>query len=176
MTVTQKIRMVRFTPVQRVFHALLMVSFLIMGATGLARMYMETAWGRSLGALFGGYDAARTVHIYVGVFMLIGFTVHLLYLLARIDWRRFPISLWGPDSLLPGPGDVKQFFQHIVWFLGLRRPPDFDRWGYWENLTTGPFSGGWLLSASRVLSWPSRSVPRKSYRAGGLTWPSGCIG
>ena len=133
MTATPKMRIARFTTIQRVFHALLMGSFLIQGATGLARMYMETAWGRNLGALFGGYDATRTVHIYVGIFMLIGFAVHALYLLARIDWKRFPASLWGPDSLLPGPGDVKQFFQHIGWFFGIRRPPDFDRWGYWEK-------------------------------------------
>lgn len=133
MAATPKMRVFRFTPIQRIFHGLLMVSFLIQGATGLARMYMETAWGRSLGAVFGGYEAARTVHINVGIFMVIGFVVHVLYLLARIDWKRFPASLWGPDSLLPGPDDVKQFFQHIAWFVGIRRPPDFDRWGYWEK-------------------------------------------
>jgi cytochrome b subunit of formate dehydrogenase len=34
---------------------------------------------------------------------------------------------------LPGLSDVKQFFQHIAWFLGIGSPPDFDRWGYWEK-------------------------------------------
>ncbi len=133
MTATLKMRVKRFTPVQRLFHTLLMISFLIQGATGLARMYMETGWGRSLGAVFGGYEAAKTVHIYVGTFMLIGFFVHALYLLTKINWKKFPASLWGPDSLLPGPADIKQFFQHIPWLLGVSSPPDFDRWGYWEK-------------------------------------------
>ena len=133
MTASSTMRVKRFTPIQRLFHALLMASFLVQGATGLARMYMETAWGHALGTLFGGYEAARTVHIYVGILMLMGFVVHAVYLLARIDWKRFPASLWGPDSLLPGLIDVKQFFQHIAWFIGIRRPPDFDRWGYWEK-------------------------------------------
>lgn len=133
MTATKKIRVKRFTPIQRIFHALLMVSFLIQGATGLARMYMETDWGRSLGSLFGGYDAARTIHIYVGTFMLFGFVVHALYLLTKINLKRFPASLWGPDSLIPGPVDIKQFFQHIPWLLGVSKPPEFGRWGYWEK-------------------------------------------
>ncbi len=133
MTSVAKIRIKRFSSIQRIFHALLMVSFLIQGATGLSRMYMQTGWGQNLGAVFGGYETARTVHIYVGIFMLIGFLVHALYLLSTVDWNRFPASLWGPDSLLPGPGDVKQFFQHIMWFFGIRKPPDFDRWGYWEK-------------------------------------------
>ncbi len=133
MPATSKMRIVRFTPIQRVFHSLLMIAFLIQGATGLARMYMETGWGQSLGALFGGYEAARTTHIYVGIFMLIGFAVHALYILSRVNWQNFPANLWGPDSLLPGPVDVKQFFQHFAWFLGIRKPPDFDRWGYWEK-------------------------------------------
>jgi len=132
-TAIPKMRIARFTPVQRVFHALLMVAFLIQAATGLARMYMETGWGQSLGAMFGVYEAARATHIYVGIFMLIGIAVHAGYILMRINWRGFPASLWGPDSLTPGAVDVRQFFQHIGWFLGIRRPPDFDRWGYWEK-------------------------------------------
>jgi cytochrome b subunit of formate dehydrogenase len=54
-------------------------------------------------------------------------------LLFKINWRNFPGSLLGPDSLLPRPKDVKDFFQHIGWFLGFAKPPQFDRWGYWEK-------------------------------------------
>jgi len=130
---TTKTRIKRFSPLQRLFHALLMLSFLVQGATGLARMYTETPWGRGLGGMFGGYEAARTVHIYVGIFMLCGLLVHVFYLLFKINWQKFPRSLAGPDSLLPRPNDIKQFFQHIAWFMGIGKPPAFDRWGYWEK-------------------------------------------
>ncbi|UCD80146.1 MAG: cytochrome b/b6 domain-containing protein [Desulfobacterales bacterium] len=133
MSPTAKKMIKRFTPLQRLFHLLLMLSFLIQSATGLARMYNKTPWGYNLGALFGGYDAARTVHIYVGIFMICGLAVHALYVLFKINWRTFPGSLFGPDSLLPRPADIKQFFQHIAWFLGFGKAPEFDRWGYWEK-------------------------------------------
>lgn len=83
--------------------------------------------------MFGGYEAALTVHKYVGIFMICGFLIHVLYLLFRIDWQDFPRSLFGPDSLLPRPKDIKDFFQHIGWFFGMTRAPQFDRWGYWEK-------------------------------------------
>ena len=75
---TPKKRIKRFTPVQQLFHVFLMVSFLVQSATGLSRMYIETAWGKNLAAVFGGYEAARTIHIYVGLFMLVGFLLHIL--------------------------------------------------------------------------------------------------
>ena len=126
-------RLLRFSPTQRLFHIGLVVTFLIQSATGLARMYMETGWGQALGRAFGGYDNARTVHIYVGIIMLCGLAAKTVYLLTRVDWKRFPASLFGPDSLIPRPVDVVQFFQHIGWMLGLRKAPAFDRWGYWEK-------------------------------------------
>jgi hypothetical protein len=50
-----------------------------------------------------------------------------------IDWKGFPGSLFEPDSLVPRPKDLKDFFHHIGWFMGLKKAPQFDRWGYWEK-------------------------------------------
>ena len=129
----QKTRVRRFSLPQQLFHLLLIISFLIQGATGLARMYIETAWGKALAGVFGGYEFSRSLHIYVGIFMLCAFGMHCVYLLFKINWRTFPASLFGPDSLVPGPKDIKDFFQHVGWFMGIARPPQFDRWGYWEK-------------------------------------------
>jgi len=130
---TAMTRIKRFTTPQRLFHIVLMISFLIQAATGLARMYIETRWGQQIAYLFGGYDAARTVHIYIGLLMLAGFLIHVIYLLVKLNWRRPVDELTGPDSLLPRPADVKHFFQHVGWFVGMRKAPEFDRWGYWEK-------------------------------------------
>ena len=123
----------RFTPVQRLFHLLLMLLFITQAATGLSRMYIETKWGLFLASFFGGYYGALTVHKLVGVFFLVLFSVHVLYILVKVDWRRFPKSIFGPDSLLPRWADVSQVFQHLGWFLGRSKQPRFDRWGYWEK-------------------------------------------
>jgi len=129
----QKTRVQRFSTLQRLFHLLLILTFLTQGATGLARMFIERPWGQTLSWVFGGYDACRSIHIYVGIIMLFGFGLHCLYLLFAINWRNFPDSLFGPDSLVPQPKDIKDFFQHIGWFFGIAKPPQFDRWGYWEK-------------------------------------------
>lgn len=126
-------RIKRFTPVQRLFHLLLLLSFLIQSATGLARMYIETSWGKDLAWVFGGYEGSLRIHRVVGICMICGFLVHIVYLLFAVRWREFPGSLFNSDSLLPRPGDIKQFFQHVGWFFGIGKGPRIDRWGYWEK-------------------------------------------
>jgi len=149
---TTKNRIKRFTPLQRIFHLLLMLSFLTQGATGLARMYIETAWGRGLSRFFGGYESALTIHIDVGIFMICGFVIHFIYMLFKVEWKRLPGSLYGPDSILFRPKDLKDFFQHIAWFLGAKKAPEFDRWGYWEKFDYfAVFWGMIILSVTGLL-------------------------
>jgi cytochrome b subunit of formate dehydrogenase len=126
-------RVVRFSVAQRLFHFFLMLAFLTQAATGFSRMYIETAWGRALASFFGGYQWALTLHKWVGIFMLFLFGVHLLYVLNKIDWRRFPGSLQDPNSLLPRWFDLRQAIQHVRWFFGRSAPPQFGRWAYWEK-------------------------------------------
>ena len=129
MSPREKTRIKRFTPIQRIFHLFLMVSFLIQAATGLSRMFIETGWGQGLAWVFGGYESCLTIHKYVGIIMLFGFLIHGLYLLSRIDWRQFPRRLLGPDSLLPRPEDMGQALQHMSWILGIDKLLRLDRWG-----------------------------------------------
>jgi cytochrome b subunit of formate dehydrogenase len=146
------------------FHLLLLVFFLIQGATGLARMYIETGWGRSLAACFGGYENALTVHIWMGIFLLLLFLGHLVYLFWNIDWKNAARLLDSPDSLLPRREDLGQFFQHIGWFLGLRPAPRFDRWGYWEKFDYWAVFWGMVIMGGTglLLAYPlasSRLLP-----------------
>ena len=128
-----EIRIRRFTLSQRLFHLLLMLSFVTQAATGLARMFIETQWGRLLAALFGGYERALYIHKGVGIFMLVLFITHIFYLAVKVDWHRFPSSLAGPDSILPKFSDICKAVRHFGWFLGKESLPQFDRWSYWEK-------------------------------------------
>jgi cytochrome b subunit of formate dehydrogenase len=84
--------------------------------------------------------------------MLALLAVHVLYVLLRIDWRRFPKSIYGPDSLLPRREDLGQALQHAGWILGLKQLPRFDRWGYWEKFDyLAVFWGITLLGITGVI-------------------------
>lgn len=126
-------RIRRFTLVQRLFHLLLMLSFVNQAATGLGRFYIETSWGRSLVSLFGGYEEALVVHKWVGLFMLALLLAHIVYVAANLRWRGLVRFALGPDSLLPRPQDIKQAFTHVGWMVGMSGPPRLDRWSYWEK-------------------------------------------
>lgn len=129
-----KNRIKRFTLIQRISHLFLMLSFLTQGITGIGRMYIETTFGKALVWVWGGYDAARTVHITVGILFMCGLFIHGLYVLSRIDWRHLHRSLLGPDSLLPRPEDIVEAIQHVCWIFHIDKLVRLDRWGYLKKL------------------------------------------
>ena len=146
----------RFTPVQQLSHLLLVLSFITQAATGLSRMYIETHWGRFLASLFGGYERALAVHKWGGIFMLALFCAHVIYVLVKIDWRQFPRSIFGPDSLLPRWTDVCQALQHLGWFLGMKKLPQFERWGYWEKFDYwAVFWGMFIIGGTGLIMYNS---------------------
>lgn len=123
----------RFTIIQRLSHLFLMVTFLIQAGTGFGRLFITTDFGRSLSRLFGGYETAIVIHFWVGVLMILGFGVHTIYILLKIDWKNPVKSVFGPDSLVPNLNDAKHLLQRIQWTLGKSAMPKLDRWAYWEK-------------------------------------------
>ena len=126
-------RIKRFGAVDRLYHLFLMLTFLIQSATGFSRLFFTTSWGQTVGNLFGGYERSLTIHKWVGVVMMVGFVIHTVHLLTRVNWRNLPQSIFGPDSLVPNLHDAHHLRQRIRWFFGLGSPPKFDRWTYWEK-------------------------------------------
>jgi cytochrome b subunit of formate dehydrogenase len=123
----------RFTPMERLSHLFLIITFVTQTITGFGRMYIVTAWGQALCAVFGGYERAVTVHHWGGALMMVGFFAHTLYLLKKINFKNWKRSIFGPDSIFPNTGDIKNFWQHFRWSFGLAKHPKFDRWTYWEK-------------------------------------------
>jgi cytochrome b subunit of formate dehydrogenase len=128
-----QVRIVRFNVLDRLFHLFIMVTFLLQAVTGLGRLLYATNWGKGVVNFFGGYDRASSIHNAVGILMIIGFGVHIAYVLAKVEWKSLHRSLFHPDSLVPRPADVRHLGQKIRWFFGLGPPPAFDRWTYWEK-------------------------------------------
>ena len=130
---SQTTRIKRFSKLDRLFHLFLMLTFFIQAGTGLSRFFITTAWGKRLSSIFGGYETTQLIHHWVGVLMIAGFMVHIMYLATRIKWRKLGKSIFGPDSLVPNFHDARHLWQRVLWFFGLGSPPKLDRWAYWEK-------------------------------------------
>lgn len=128
---TKRIR--RFSGLDRIFHAALMLTFLIQSATGFCRLFITSTWGQRLSDFFGGYEAAYVIHRVVGLLMIAGFLLHLVYLFSKVDRHEPRKSILGPDSLVPNLEDARHLWQRLRWFFFLGSPPKLDRWAYWEK-------------------------------------------
>lgn len=123
----------RFNRTQRLFHLFLVLTFLIQSGSGFGRLFITTDFGKSLSWVFGGYETAIVIHFWTGVLMIIGFAVHIIYLITRINLHDMINSLIGPDSLVLLPQDGRHIYRRILWTIGLGRHPRLDRWAYWEK-------------------------------------------
>ncbi len=130
---------VRFVPMHRRAHAVLLLSFLGLALTGLPLKYSDAEWAKSLAYHLGGFESTSFWH---RVFALITFACFGTYMvrLARqfLARRRQGMPWWrivfGPDSPVPNWRDVKDFFKMIRWFVGLGPKPALERWAYWEKV------------------------------------------
>jgi cytochrome b subunit of formate dehydrogenase len=171
MMATMRIR--RFSRLDRMFHLGLMLTFLIQTATGFGRLFYGTAWGKLISGVFGGYETALKIHQSVGSIMIVGFILHIMYLMTRVEWANLGKSVFGPDSLVPTLQDARHLGARIKWFFGLGAPPKLDRWAYWEKFDYwAVFWGLPLLAVTGVmLMYPlqtSRFLPGWALNVAGL--------
>ncbi len=154
----------RFSLSERLFHFLLMLSFLIQSATGFGRLFINSKWGEKVCYVFGGYENASLIHHFVGGIMIAGFLLHIIFLLFKINWLDLRQSLFGPDSLIPNFQDIRHLSRQIRWLFGVGDHPRFDRWTYWEKFDYwGVFWGLPLLAITGIMLiyplWTCRFAP-----------------
>jgi cytochrome b subunit of formate dehydrogenase len=144
----------RFTAAQRVTHGLLMLSFLGLVATGMPLLFAHAGWARAMGRAMGGFQAMGTAHRALGILLVSVFLFHVGQLLFRVFVRKEAGLLWGPDSLVPQPSDLRQMLAHIRWFVGRGAPPAFDRYTYWEKFDYfAVFWGMVIIGGSGFVLW-----------------------
>ena len=144
----------RFDRADRVLHALLMVSFLGLAATGLPLLFSESGWASTFAHAIGGFAAAGIIHrIFAGT--LIGvFLTHLSRLFVRLFLKGERGILWGPTSLVPQPRDIEDIIGHVKWFLGQGPRPQFERYTYWEKFDYwAVFWGMAIIGGSGLMLW-----------------------
>ena len=138
----------------RAAHLLFAVSLMLLTTTGISLFYPDAPWARTLVGWLGGPKTAGLLHRAGAVVFIVIFLAHLVYVVTGIARRWKTFRIFGPDSLIPGPQDIRDILSMFKWFLGRGPRPRFDRWTYWEKFDYwAPFWGVTIIGVSGLMLW-----------------------
>jgi cytochrome b subunit of formate dehydrogenase len=120
---------VRFDASQRIEHAVFLVTFSILGITGLAQKFAISGPGEAILRLLGGIESTRLIHRTAAVLLMAVAIYHIVEVLYRIIVRR------GRLGILPVPEDFRHLIQDVLVYLGRRRRKGYyGRYSYAEKV------------------------------------------
>jgi len=144
----------RFTKLNSRMHVVIILTFLLLAMTGLPLKFHAAPWAQTLINLLGGIDSARFIHRFaaLGTFGYMG--LHLGHLFIRWTINKERGLLWGPNSMVPQPRDLRDFAANIRYFLYLGERPPGDRWTYFEKFDyLAVFWGVMIIGLSGLMLW-----------------------
>ncbi len=119
----------RFDISQRIEHIIFLLSFTVLGITGLVQRYSSSPISQQIIRSFGGIESTRLIHHWAAVVMMIVSIFHILNLLYRIYVLRVP---W---SMMPVIEDAKHLIHDISYYLGIRNEQAYyGRYNYAEKM------------------------------------------
>jgi cytochrome b subunit of formate dehydrogenase len=132
----------RFDLSQRIEHLVLLISFTILGATGLAQKFATAPAGEAILGFFGGIEQSRVIHRGAAVALMAVSIYHLIEILYRI------LVLRVSFSMLPVPEDFKHLYHDVLYHLGLRKHKAYyGRYSYAEKVEYLAVVWGTLIMA-----------------------------
>ncbi len=146
----------RFELSHRVMHLFVIVSFMALAITGMMLKFSSMEWAGYIADAIGGVRVAGVIHRIAAVITFGYFITHIVMMIRRkfksgMPWRRF---LFGPDSMMFGKKDLKDFGATIKWFVGLGERPNYGRWTYWEKFDYfAVFWGVAVIGISGLMLW-----------------------
>ena len=145
----------RFRLYHRVTHAAVIVSFFLLVFTGMPLRFSCTPWSGYLMQLLGGVEMAGLLHRIGAVITFGYFGAHVVYIArALITAEDRTRLLWGRESVVPHPQDVRDLFAQFRWFLGLGPRPRFGRFSYMEKFDYfAVFWGVAIIGGTGLMLW-----------------------
>jgi formate dehydrogenase gamma subunit len=118
----------RFRIGARIEHAILMVSFTVLGVTGLPQKYAALAWGERMIGWMGGIETVRIIHRWAAVILVIGSIYHLFTGAYRFFVKRERMRV------TPERRDLRHLIDTIRFNLGLMaKPPKMPKFNFGEK-------------------------------------------
>jgi cytochrome b subunit of formate dehydrogenase len=146
----------RFTPLQRNLHLMVITSFITLAVTGMTLKFSYAPWAKVLSRLLGGFEAAGMLHRLGALVTFSYFGIHVYEMARRknagkTSWKDF---IFGPNGMMFGPTDGREFIGSLKWFMGRGPRPDYGRWTYWEKFDYfAVFWGVAVIGLSGLLLW-----------------------
>ena len=103
----------RFSVLQRLEHILLLVSFTVLGVTGLPQKFSAQPWAVTMISAMGGIETTRIIHRGSAVILLVVTIYHFIAVAYRIYVERVAMTM------LPGWQDVKDALQTLGYNIGV---------------------------------------------------------
>jgi cytochrome b subunit of formate dehydrogenase len=144
----------RFTKMNSRMHVVIIVSFLLLAATGLPLKFHAAPWAQVLMDLLGGVESARFIHRVAAVATFGYMGLHLIQLFIRRVVDKEKGLFWGPNSMVPQPKDLMDFIANVRYFLYFGERPRGDRWTYFEKFDyLAVFWGVMIIGLSGLMLW-----------------------
>lgn len=118
----------RFDLSQRIEHLIFLVSFSILGITGLVQKFSGSPISLTFIGFFGGINGTRTIHHFYAIVMLIVSIYHVL----SLGYRAYVLRV--PWTMMPLLDDFKHVIQDVRFYLGLSEKRAYTgRYNYAEK-------------------------------------------
>ena len=119
----------RFDKFQRIEHLIFLISFSILGITGLAQKYAVSPVSQAIIQALGGIETTRLIHHSAAVVLLIVSIFHIIMVLYRL------IVLRVPWTMTPVIEDFKHLYEDVMYYFGLRKHKAYyGRYNYAEKV------------------------------------------
>ncbi|MFU8894769.1 MAG: hypothetical protein ACNA8J_00130 [Gammaproteobacteria bacterium] len=144
----------RFKQRDITMHVVVIVTFLLLAATGLPLKFSYAPWAQTVVDLFGGVENTMLLHRLAAIGTFGYFVAHLGILFYRAVMRKEKGLFWGPNSMTPNLKDGQDIVAMFKYFLYQGPRPKFDRWSYWEKFDyLAVFWGMMIIGGSGLMLW-----------------------
>ncbi|MBI5824003.1 MAG: cytochrome b/b6 domain-containing protein [Chloroflexi bacterium] len=146
-TITQAY--LRFPIARRIEHWVMMLSFTLLGLTGLPQRFPDAGASQTILNLLGGIETLRTIHHTAAIVMMFGTAWHILVMGYSV------FVLRDKMSMLPSLQDAKDGWQALLYNLGFAKTyPQMGRYTFEEKMEYWAFVwGAVVMGATGFLMW-----------------------
>lgn len=162
----------RFPLARRIEHWVMMLSFTILGLTGLPQKFPASDLSIAFVYVLGGIENLRRIHHFAAVVMMLGTAWHILVFGYLAYVRRTRLTM------IPTLQDAKDAWQALLYNIGRAKiPPQMGRYTFEEKMEYWAFVwGAIIMGATGFMMWnplttakilPGEAIPAAKAAHGG---------